>query len=484
MTDVWLSRLTCRRDDLAVSAATAHEPFDFIRASQAKMWTQLFRRLNTLASDRGIPLSTARKQSKLKGSDLIEALSDAPLSTPIFIYDWQDLLQQMIILRNPVYLANGDAEDGINDAWGLIQVQFRVAELMEVQQTFAELHIENRQLGVDDDYLFPGSVDTFVEACSVAATKALEDGNLGALQQTCRTGCTVSLRPHVWFHILCQDVAPFHKLYHEQLVQEVQRYDFLTDRLFVSEAKAAALDDTYFVFEDVVKEVLILFSRDTEMLAKLPENACVVQRACGFVERASRLLTRSVASAWLPKGRLTLPSGETKSVIFPPNGILPFRGMGRFVAPLAYLYGDTSAVYHIFRALYVKYFHHLHTVSSHPMSILRLSQKFEVWLQAHQPRLFLHFKAIGVQPLSIALPWMTSLFVGFLEIEQILLLFDRIIGFDSLDVLPILAVAIFAFRRTSLLQASSPKDAAAIMKDLRGLRAIPLLQYSLFGDSH
>lgn len=44
------------------------------------------------------------------------------------------------------------------------------------------------------------------------------------------------------------------------------------------------------------------------------------------------------------------------------------------------------------------------------------------------------------------MPWIMSGFVGYLAPSETLLLWDRIIGFDSLLVLPVLAVAIMTFR--------------------------------------
>jgi hypothetical protein len=41
---------------------------------------------------------------------------------------------------------------------------------------------------------------------------------------------------------------------------------------------------------------------------------------------------------------------------------------------------------------------------------------------------------------------MFSAFVGFLSPSETLVLWDRIIGFDSLLVLPVLAVAVMSFR--------------------------------------
>jgi len=61
-------------------------------------------------------------------------------------------------------------------------------------------------------------------------------------------------------------------------------------------------------------------------------------------------------------------------------------------------------------------------------------------------------RSIGVQPLRLAFKWLVRAFSGYLSSEQVLLLWDRILGYDSVELLPILAAAIFSFRKTNLLE--------------------------------
>jgi hypothetical protein len=48
--------------------------------------------------------------------------------------------------------------------------------------------------------------------------------------------------------------------------------------------------------------------------------------------------------------------------------------------------------------------------------------------------------------LQVALPWLSSGFVGYLGPGEVLALWDRVIGYDSLLVLPLLAAAVLIFR--------------------------------------
>lgn len=152
------------------------------------------------------------------------------------------------------------------------------------------------------------------------------------------------------------------------------------------------------------------------------------------------------------------------------------------VAPLCYCYDDPIALYFTFRAIYSRFFHHLHCVSSHQHGILSLSLLFERLLQQIEPQLFYHLCSIGVQPLKISFKWIIRAFSGYLCSEQVLLLWDRILAYGSLEILAVLAVAIFSFRKTNLLQIQSYQAAEAVMNDLTGLKVIPLLQLTLFSE--
>ena len=87
--------------------------------------------------------------------------------------------------------------------------------------------------------------------------------------------------------------------------------------------------------------------------------------------------------------------------------------------------------------------------------IISLCKSFEDMLQTAEPELFFHLTNIGAPPLRVAFSWIHLAFVGYLEADQILLLWDRVLGFGSngLFLLPILANALFIFRSRALMKA-------------------------------
>lgn len=167
-------------------------------------------------------------------------------------------------------------------------------------------------------------------------------------------------------------------------------------------------------------------------------------------------------------------------MIYPPNGVIPFHGFSMYVTPLCFQYAEPVRLYYMFREFYMRFFHRLHSISSHPQGIMSLCLLFETLLQSSHPRLFRHMKEIGCQPLKIAFKWLVRAFAGYLGTEQLLLLWDRVIGFQNLTFLPLLAVAIFLFRQSNLLSITTAAGVEASMADISTIQVVPLLQIVLF----
>ena len=71
-------------------------------------------------------------------------------------------------------------------------------------------------------------------------------------------------------------------------------------------------------------------------------------------------------------------------------------------------------------------------------------------------------------------------FVGVLEVDQIYLLWDRIIGFESLEILPIFAASIFVFRANLILNCQNQEEYDELFNDMSMIKVVPLLQHFLF----
>jgi hypothetical protein len=60
------------------------------------------------------------------------------------------------------------------------------------------------------------------------------------------------------------------------------------------------------------------------------------------------------------------------------------------------------------------------------------------------------------------------------------LLWDRILGFESLEILPIFAASIFVFRANLILNCSSLEEFDELFIDLSQIKVVPLIQNFLF----
>jgi hypothetical protein len=109
-----------------------------------------------------------------------------------------------------------------------------------------------------------------------------------------------------------------------------------------------------------------------------------------------------------------------------------------------------------------------------------LAATFLKLLEDLEPQLAMHLCSIGCPPLAIAVPWLSTAFADVLPVQEVLLLWDRVIGFDSLMILPLAAVGIFAWRSQLLQACVATCDVLELLEDLEEVQIVPLLQAVLF----
>uniref|UniRef100_A0A672J3P5 TBC1 domain family, member 19 n=1 Tax=Salarias fasciatus TaxID=181472 RepID=A0A672J3P5_SALFA len=415
------------------------EPLAYMRKAQASWEKRVLKSLNSMSTELGVPLARMRPAAEQKelANKWNEMGTDEPDLTRFRpVYAPKDFLEVLISLRNPNHDSSEDV--GVRSHWGLIQVPLNVRDVPQLRQAYSELNLTNGQLGIDDNaHIHPGLV---AEQDSAAA------------QQYSRQGCPTGLRAELWGLILNSTNQPQDVMHYEQLKAGVIQHDLLVDNLIYKDVKlTASNDDYYFVFEDFLYQVMLCFSRDTVVLEHFKYN-----------------------SATPPRSYIQGKAGDQEcEVVYPPNGVIPFHGFSMYVAPLCFLYNEPSKLYSVFREMYIRYFFRLHSISSSPSGIVSLCLQFERLLQAHLPQLFYHLRQNGAQPLRIAFKWMVRAFSGYLSTDQLLLLWDRILGYDSSYL-----CFLFLFHKhthTHTLQ--------AVLADLSTLKVMPLIQIFLFATA-
>ncbi|KAL0220988.1 hypothetical protein RCL1_000842 [Eukaryota sp. TZLM3-RCL] len=282
-------------------------------------------------------------------------------------------------------------------------------------------------------------------------------------------GCHNGLRPDLWANILeipyskainsksnCAGKESSLKAIYESLLGNVDECRLIVDDLMTFDIRSCALNDSFFPFEDSLVNILHVFNRDSR-----------VYRDCrldgtAFLERPS---LSTVAKSKIP---------------YPPSGVLPFKGISLFAGALCYLSTDESLVYEFFRKLWTKYFSKLSNISSQNSSFLTLCRNFENLLVERDAELFYHFISIDIQPLKLCYNWIFYGFADFLSVDQWFILWDRIIGFDNLILIPLLAASIFVFKRNCLLHVKSEAEVVELISDGDQLLVVPLLQNFLY----
>lgn len=160
---------------------------------------------------------------------------------------------------------------------------------------------------------------------------------------------------------------------------------------------------------------------------------------------------------------------------FPPCGVIPNKRFSAYVAPLGFISNSHEDTYYIFRSMYCKYFCYLNSISSHPQSILTQCKLFEDLLNMFEPELCYHLEQLDISPINTAFHWINQSFVGVLEVDQIYILWDRVLGFETVEIITVLAVAIFVFRANLLLNCSNKHEYQEMFSDLSTIKVLPLL---------
>lgn len=113
----------------------------------------------------------------------------------------------------------------------------------------------------------------------------------------------------------------------------------------------------------------------------------------------------------------------------------------------------------------ISYFYRLHSVDNQKGSLLELCALFENLVKQKDSELFFYLAFdLDIQPLDIAFKWILYAFVGILDIDEVLLLWDRIIAYDNLSLLPLTAAALLLYRKDQIMMCKTSEEAMVRLK--------------------
>ena len=143
-----------------------------------------------------------------------------------------------------------------------------------------------------------------------------------------------------------------------------------------------------------------------------------------------------------------------------------------------------ARVFRLFKAMFCRHWcrltHSLLPGGSDSPTLPSLVRTYEYLLEELDPEVVKHLHGLGLPIAALATNWICTAFSGHLAVEEVLLLWDRILGMDSLMPLPVLSAAIVCFRRAVLLKCQSSAEVLEVMGDVSMMQVVPLLQSLLF----
>ena len=358
----------------------------------------------------------------------------------------------------------------------------------ELRAFLRELAPDRRQVGMDDAWHGAFAARRTAEAESVLAET--DATNETATRAFLRGGAPVALRASLWRLALGAGGARGGDILHlddarddfDRACDEARETRMLTDALCASDVRAFCDHPHFFPFEETMRAVAVAFSRDRDVLASC---ARVGSGASSPRPPHPRVYTamRFEAVAGEDEKRRTRRGVAS---VYPPSGVVPFKGLARLIAPLCYLYPHPADVHSVFKRLYARLFKNLHALDDDAFprpAFPGLIALFEDALFDAEPELCFHLAKIGCPAARLATPWIFGAFAGYLSVEETLLLWDRVIGFDSLVPLALAAAAVAALRKPALLAATCEEEARECLEDLSAVKVAPLLQDFVFRET-
>ncbi|XP_022685972.1 TBC1 domain family member 19-like isoform X1 [Varroa jacobsoni] len=232
-----------------------------------------------------------------------------------------------------------------------------------------------------------------------------DHGRVRKLLQT--RGCSNENRLRLWSLVLGLSSSADNEIRYEYVRRLIFNYDCLMDKFLFKDIRTrASNDDQFFVFEDEIFQILLAFQRET-----LSDN-----------------LTSLSSSMILPSIVLAAPSA--------------------LVAPVCFVTSSIADVFHIFSTLAKRYFTYLTRLTSNTNGIVNIFHVFHSILLLLKPKLLEYLLPITVEEEMLEV--LLCAFAGPLAADQVLVLWDAMIGFDSTLVLALLAVGVVITRQKTL----------------------------------
>nr|XP_037270703.1 LOW QUALITY PROTEIN: TBC1 domain family member 19-like [Rhipicephalus microplus] len=375
---------------------------------QSVWYSKLIECLRDTAKQFGLPLSRKRTIGEQElvesrwfdlGSEEIELLAAEPLYTP---QDFLDFLLSAVPTEDNICFTSGNTS-----LLAQASVVLKTKDICEL-----------REMLKMPDYESPLPQDLDSAEYELFAQLIYDTSDQLAAREFLKRGCPHCMRRLFWARVLGVSSPEKVNAEFERAQGKVIRYELLVDQIIIKDVRDNVMNDVeYFAFDDSCYQVMLAFTRDY----------CIARR---------------IRSHFL--GTVAMKSDL-------PCGAVPHYGFSLLVSPLCFMYAEVGIMYAVFREMYCRYFHKLMAISSDPQGIVSLLLTFERLVQYREPEFLpaLASKNVNLQP--IVFQMLMQSFCAHLPVEEVLRLWDRILGYDSVYVLPVAAASLVCSKKTEIL---------------------------------
>lgn len=95
-------------------------------------------------------------------------------------------------------------------------------------------------------------------------------------------------------------------------------------------------------------------------------------------------------------------------------------------------------------------------------------------------QLYIHLRNLDIYPVDLACQWMLSFFIGFMAVPEVFQIIDRLIGYNSLHLLPVFSLAVFKYYEKNLLAIKNKAQYEETFYRLKDLSFLQVLNNFLF----
>ena len=306
-------------------------------------------------------------------------------------------------------------------------------------------------LGLDDCVM---NASKFKMCQQIHGKDIIKKGCNYAVREFLKTGCPQCLRPVIWKMALYVDDSASLIIEDNELSLKLSSKKGRKNK--IEECVSSCEDDVFNILNDPT------YFPFHDKISKTFKRFCSNKREAEFA--MLHIEARHEQNQWN----------------FPTN-ISSSNHLIYLLAPLSLVFENENDMHDVFQVFYSKFWTYLNPISANKDIINYLCKAFEDLMLSSNPFLFNYMLRLNCQPLSIALPWILTAFSQYLEIGEVLHLWDRIIAFGSLELLPLLASSIFLFRSEIILRyANNKADVVEIFSDGSTIKVIPLLRIIMF----